>query len=580
MEQAPSVHEKKTGKKKRLGEMLLERGLLTHESLMQALKDQKKSELKLGQYLIKNGLVSENDLVETISSQTGIQKYRPGDFSLDLQLADRLSADMARKFHAIPVQREKNILHIAMTDPLDINALDSIELYADMEVEALICTEKDFNTLFGTLYGSYTGTGGILDHIEEAQTLYAGDEDDTFSGDDLEVTSLQDMAEEAPVVKFANSMLAQAVRDGASDIHLSPERDHIQLRYRIDGKLQEVPSPPKNMFLPLVSRLKILASLDISVSRIPQDGRITVKFQNREINIRVSTMPTIYGENVVLRLLDTGSMVYSLDKLGMSKKDIATINRLLQKPYGMILATGPTGSGKSSTLFSMLKQINTPDRNIITLEDPVEYRMGKIRQAQLNKKAGMTFASGLRSIMRQDPDVVMVGEIRDAETAAIAVQAALTGHLVFSTVHTNDAAGAITRLIELGIEPFLVSSVILATIAQRLVRKVCPDCRERYRPSEKAMKFWGFAPDAKGYFMKPKGCYQCMDTGYKGRTGLYEVLETNPVVQEMILQNQSARQISAYAEKKGFLTTLKADAARKVRYGITTLEEAASAVIS
>jgi type IV pilus assembly protein PilB len=416
-----------------------------------------------------------------------------------------------------------------------------------------------------------------VSEIEDMEVVE--EEDQSRESGDYAMGSLQDMAEEAPVVRLVNSILTQAVREGASDIHISPEKNYVEIRFRVDGKLHHVPAPPRAMFLSMVSRLKILANLDISVSRIPQDGRFTVIIHEREINIRVSTLPTVYGENVVMRLLDTGSGIYTLDKLGVSPGDIRTIERLIRMPYGMILSTGPTGSGKSTSLFSMLKIINTPEVNIITLEDPVEYRMEHIRQGQLNRKAGMTFASGLRSILRQDPDVVMVGEIRDGETAGVAVQAALTGHMVLSTVHTNDAAGAITRFIDMGVEPFLVSSVMLLTIAQRLIRRVCPHCREPYRPSDEALRFWGLEKAQGADFVRAKGCFQCKDSGYKGRTGLYEVLRITDDVKEMIIKGHSAQEITRTCAQAGQLKTLRMDAAEKIANGVTTMEEAASAVM-
>jgi type IV pilus assembly protein PilB len=374
-----------------------------------------------------------------------------------------------------------------------------------------------------------------------------------------------------------NSIISQAVQEGASDVHISPEKNHVQVRFRLDGKLQEVPAPSKTMFLPMVSRLKILANLDIAVSRIPQDGRFSVRVKDREINIRVSSLPTIYGENLVLRLLDTTSAgLYSLDQLGISAANREKIEASILKPYGMILSTGPTGSGKTTTLYAILQKINQPDINIITLEDPVEYRIDNIRQAQLNRKAGLSFADGLRSILRQDPDVIMVGEIRDTETATIAVQAAMTGHRVLSTVHTNDAAGAITRFIEMGIEPFLVASVMRVAIAQRLVRKVCPHCREFYTPSPSILKQWDLDGIENCEFVRSRGCFQCMNTGYKGRTGVYEVLMIDDMIQEMILNRQSAREINRAAQQEGKLLTLKDDATSKVCQGITTLEEAAA----
>ena len=400
--------------------------------------------------------------------------------------------------------------------------------------------------------------------------------------EEVQIASLQDMAGEAPVIRLVNSIFSQSVRDGASDVHISPQFDTVQLRFRIDGKLLEVPSPPKVFFLPIIARIKILANMDITVSRIPQDGRFTLKVDRKEINVRVSSIPTIYGENIVLRLLDMSGGIYTLDRLGMVAEDMKKIEKMSDKPYGMILSTGPTGSGKSTSLYAILNSINKPDINIITLEDPVEYRINNIRQVQLNRKAGMTFASGLRSILRQDPDVVMVGEIRDAETASISVQAAQTGHRLFSTMHTNDATGVITRFIDMGIEPFLISSVLLVSFAQRLVRTVCPYCKEAYRPPQKALEDFGITQEEakNATFQRGRGCYQCKSTGYKGRTGLFEVLVNDEMIQDLIMKRKSSQEISRAAVDAGKLRTLREDAAVKVMKGITTLEEAASAVMT
>jgi type IV pilus assembly protein PilB len=402
-----------------------------------------------------------------------------------------------------------------------------------------------------------------------------------MAAEEIQVASLQDMAGEAPVVRLVNSIFAQAAREGASDIHISPQQNSLQIRFRIDGKLHDVPSPPKSLSLPIIARLKILGTMDITVSRIPQDGRFTLRIDKREINVRVSTMPTLYGENVVMRLLDMSAGVYTLDRLGMVESDRAKLGKMIGKAYGMILSTGPTGSGKSTSLYAILNELNRPDTHLITLEDPVEYRIDNVRQVQLNRKAGMTFAGGLRAILRQDPDVIMVGEIRDSETAIVAIQAAQTGHRLLSTVHTNDAAGAVTRLIDMGIEPFLVSSALLVSFAQRLVRTICPYCRETYKPPESVLAAWGLSAEqvAKANFQRGKGCYQCLNTGYRGRTGIFEVLPNDEMVQEMILGRRSAQEITRSAIAAGKLRTLKEDAADKVIQGLTTFEEAASAVM-
>jgi len=557
--------------------MLIDGGLLTETQLNQALVSKRGSDLKLGQFLVREGIVSESKIVDLIARQLNLSIYASEKYPIDTSLSDLIPAETAQKYQAIPLRKRGSLLTLAMTDPMDINALDAIEVQTNTEVEAVICTEKELNQLSGSLYGTFSGIGNVL---EDMQFDTEKESEEAGPSGEIQVSSLQDMAEGAPVVRLVNSILAQAVRDGASDVHISPEKSYIQVRFRVDGKLYEVPAPPKTMVLPMISRMKILSNMDIATSRVPQDGRFSVKLDNKEINIRVSTLPTIYGENLVLRLLDTSAGMFTLEELGMSETDRQKIESAVVKPYGMILSTGPTGSGKSTTLFSILRIINTPDINIITLEDPVEYRVEKIRQVQLNKKAGMTFASGLRSILRQDPDVVMVGEIRDTETASISVQAALTGHMVLSTAHTNDAASAISRFIDMGIEPFLVSSVMLVSVGQRLIRRVCPQCSEPLDPPKAVLDNWGLADRPDGQYVEAKGCFYCMDSGFKGRVGLYEVLMIDEAIQDMIVQGKSTHEIARTARQGGKFLTLKEDAANKVAAGITTFEEAASGVMT
>ncbi|MCX5910412.1 MAG: GspE/PulE family protein [Deltaproteobacteria bacterium] len=563
--------------RKKLGQMLIDEKLLTEEQLNKALAGQEKAGLKLGQYLIRHGFVTEQQMVDVLGRQLKLRKYHPDIFPFNVELSQLIPIDYTQKYQIAPLVRKGRLLTIAMIDPLDINALDVIEMLTNCEVEAVVCTERELNQLISSLYGMQSGLGGVLESIDiDAQPVKEKDEDEAA---DIQLASLQNMAGEAPIVRLVNSIFAQAVREGASDVHISPQKNSIQVRFRIDGKLHEVPSPPKGLFLPIIARIKILANVDITVTRVPQDGRFTLKMEKKEINVRVSSIPTIYGENVVLRLLDTGAGVYSLDRLGMVKADIERIRAIVSRPYGMILSTGPTGSGKSTSIYAILNELNRPDSNIMTLEDPVEYRIENIRQIQLNRKAGMTFAGGLRSILRQDPDIIMVGEIRDAETAAIAVQAAQTGHRVLSTVHTNDAVGAITRFIDMGIEPFLLSSTLLVSIAQRLVRTVCPYCREPYNPPEKILASWGLENWDFANFQRGRGCNQCLSTGYKGRTGLFEVLVNDEMIQDLIMKKKSAHEITRKAIDSGNLKTLKYDAGNKVLRGVTTLEEAGSAVM-
>jgi type IV pilus assembly protein PilB len=562
--------------KKKLGQMLVDGNLLTEEQLKQALLDQVKGSIKIGQYLIRKGLVSEQHMVEMLCRQLNIEKYQHSKYPLNLSLTQILPLEYAQKYQIAPLIKKGRLLTIGTTDPLDINALDAIEMLTNCEVEPCVCTEREVIQLITATYGIQSSLGNMLETMEISTKEVTEKEDEQS---DVQVASLQDMAGEAPVIRLVNTMFGQAVREGASDIHISPQQNNVQVRFRIDGKLHDVPAPPKSIFLPIVARIKILSNMDITMSRVTQDGRFTLKMDRKEINVRVSSIPTIYGENMVLRLLDTGGGIYSLDGLGMIKTDIDKIQSIINKPYGMILSTGPTGSGKSTSIYAILNELNRPDSNIMTLEDPVEYRIENIRQVQLNRKAGMTFASGLRSILRQDPDIIMLGEIRDPETAVIAVQAAQTGHRLLSTVHTNDAAGAISRLVDMNIEPFLISSVLLASFAQRLVRTICPYCKEEYQPPKAALVAVGFDGIENANFMRGKGCNQCLNTGYKGRTGIFEVLINDEMIQRMILEKRSAQEISREAKKMGTLRTLQDDATNKVLQGITTLEEAATAVM-
>ena len=564
--------------KQRLGEILVKKGVLTGEMLVKILEDQKKTNLKFGQYLIRQGILQEKQIIDLLCEQLNIKRYQINEFPLDLDLMRYIPIDFAQKNMVVPLKIQGNLLTVGIVDPLEIKIFDYIEKLTNMEVEPVICSEMEINQLISSMYGMQSDLVDIMEDME----IESKDEESPELQEEVKITSLQDQAGEALVVRLTNSIFAQAVRSRASDIHISPQQNTVQLRFRIDGKLIEMPSPPKSIFLSVIARVKIIANMDITVSRVPQDGRFTLKLEKKEINVRVSSIPTIHGENIVMRLLDMSAGIYTLDSLGMDAEDMAKIEKMSIKPYGMILSTGPTGSGKSTSLYSILNSINKPDINIITLEDPVEYRVNDIRQVQLNTKAGMTFASGLRSILRQDPDVIMVGEIRDAETAAVSVQAAQTGHRVLSTVHTHDAAGVITRFIDMGIEPFLVSSVLIVSFAQRLVRTVCPYCKAPYSPPAKALADFGITEtEAKNAnFQRGKGCNQCKNTGYKGRTGVFEVLAIDEMIQDMIVNQRSSPEITRAAVAAGTLKTLQKDAAQKVIQGITTLEEAASAVMT
>jgi type IV pilus assembly protein PilB len=446
-----------------------------------------------------------------------------------------------------------------------------------MEVEPVICTETEYNELMNSLYGLASGIGSMRADIEEVDygTAQAEQESDESES---KIKALMDMAEGSTAVRSVNWIITRAVREGASDIHVSPEKTHVQVRLRVDGVLKDLPIP-KSMLLSVISRLKILGRMDIAVTRVPQDGRFTARISGREINVRVSSLPTIYGENIVMRLLDMNALVFKLDQLGMRESDVRKISQTIERPHGMILNTGPTGSGKTTTLYSVLAMLNRPEVNIITVEDPVEYRIPRIRQVELNTRAGMTFAGSLRSMLRQDPDIAMIGEIRDSETATIAIQAALTGHLVLSTVHTNNAIGTISRLIDMGIEPFLIASVLSCVIGQRLVRRVCPSCAEPWSPPPEVLGFWGLMPDSESQFVKARGCHRCRHTGYRGRVGVYEVLPISENLQSLIASRASEADLRAAAREEGNFITMREDAAIKIQKGMTTLEEAAAKVV-
>lgn len=559
-------------RKLRIGELLVQSELISEEELRKALAEPRPQGMKLGEYLVRKGVVTEEAVARVVCQQTGISRYTPEAYPLDISLASRIPAEVAQQTKSVPLMQQGSLLYVGMLDPLDIPAQDRLEVVTDRAVEPVLCLMAEYNNIFSILYGGYTGLDSMVQELELPK--------EAPEGEALEVLTKQDedlgdpgSPNDAPVVKLVNALLAQGARERASDIHINPERDRVEMRFRIDGRLRPISSVPQRIGPSLVSRVKILAGMDISVTRIPQDGRFTIKVDGRELNVRVSSLPTVHGENLVLRLLDmSSSRRYSLEELGMSEADRNVLETCARRPYGMILSTGPTGSGKSTSLYAVLQKINSPEVNTITLEDPVEYRVPGIRQVQLNVRAGMTFASGLRAILRQDPDIVMVGEIRDGETAGIAVNAALTGHLVLSTLHTNDAVGAISRLMDMGIEPYLVSSVLQCSFAQRLVRTICPRCRKEYAPDPALLRIMGLSPED-GPFFRGEGCFSCGGTGYLGRIGVFEMLPVTQEIQTAIDTRAPMQEVRRMAREAG-MRMLREDAADKVRTGKTTVEEA------
>jgi type IV pilus assembly protein PilB len=555
-----------------LGALLIDEGLLTDAQLDAALAEQTRSGKPLGRLLIESGTISEAELVRTLARQVGLEFVDLNDRAVDGSVAALVSESLARRYQAIPIGWEDGRLIVAMADPSNVFAVDDIRAIAGAEVRTVVATASQINETIERFYRMDTD----VDAVVQAATEDADD-------DAADLANVSELVEDAPIVKFVNLLVTQAVGDRASDIHVEPAEHDLRIRFRIDGVLHEVMRSPRSIQAGVISRLKVMADINIAERRIPQDGRISMKVGGRGIDLRVATLPTVYGEKVVMRILDKGQAVLRLDELGFLPETEDRFQTSCNKPYGTILATGPTGSGKSTTLYAALNTLNKPDRNIITVEDPVEYRMPGINQVQINPKAGLTFASALRSILRSDPDIVLVGEIRDRETAVIAVEAALTGHLVLSTLHTNDAASTPLRLVEMGVEPFLVTSALDCVVAQRLARRLCEKCKESYQPTEAELLEVGWPmPDVDQsewpMLYRATGCTACGRTGYKGRFALHEVMLVTEEIERLIIERRSTEDLQKTAEMQGMLT-LKSDGLRKVGMGYTSLEEIFRVVI-
>lgn len=552
--------------KRSLGETLVEEGIITREQLAQAQEEEKRSGQHLRKVVVRMGLIEENDLVELLADKLNVPRIELENYLIDPKIIELVPEPLARKYDLMPVFKIGNRLTCAMVDPWNVFAFDELRMKTNFVIEPAVATEAEIRQALDEHYGVRGSMEEVIRSIDEERP---GLKD--LKEEDLK--ELEGIVKEPVVIKLVNLMILEAVHDGASDIHIEPEEKRLKMRFRVDGMLREVPSPPKHLQSALISRIKILADLDIAERRIPQDGRFNIRMEGKEIDVRVSCLPTLYGENVVLRLLDVSGALLPLTHLGFSKDVFDRYHQLILEPYGIILVSGPTGSGKTTTLYSSLDKINTVEKNIITIEDPVEYRLTGIRQTQVNVKVNLTFANGLRSILRQDPNVIMVGEIRDKDTAEIAIQAALTGHLVFSTLHTNDAAGAITRLIDMGIEPFLVASSILGVLAQRLLRTICKECKVEYKPSPESLKFLGGESPAEGTrFFKGTGCPKCMETGYKGRIGIFELMIPDEKVRDLTMKKGTRGEIKKHAQWLG-MKTLREEGVRKIQEGLTTVEE-------
>lgn len=550
-------------KKDAVVDILLAKGLISQEQVEKAKEDMKKTGYSLEKTLERLGYITEEDVVNTVAESMRVMYVDLKDYLIDTEIIKLVPEELARKYKIVPLFKIQDTLTVAMANPRDIIVLDEIRMKCRIPmIEPVLSTEKAIQSAIEQYYG----VTGSLDDVIKTLDKIKLPAVTTESGAKV----LTKVAQDAPVVKLVNLILIQAIKDKASDIHIEPEEESLRVRFRIDGILHEVSTTPKNLQSVIASRVKILANMDIAETRKPQDGRIQLRMENKSLDLRVSTFPTIHGENIVLRLLDKSSIILGLAELGFSEMDLKDFDKLIRAPYGIILVTGPTGSGKTTTLYSALSTINSLEKNIITVEDPVEYELPLIRQTQVNPKAGITFATGLRSILRQDPDIVMVGEIRDKETADIAIQASLTGHTVFSTLHTNDAPSALTRLIDMGVEPFLISSSVIGILAQRLVRVICKHCKEKYTPSAEMLKDIGVKSAA--LFYKGKGCEDCKNTGYMGRIGIFEFLRMSEEVRKMVVAKASADEIKRKAVEEG-MRSLREDGLDKVKRGITTIEE-------
>ncbi len=552
----------------RLGDILVKTGLITPEQLQQALAEQKNSGMRLGYTLVKLGFVEETEITKMLARQYHIPAVDLTQFQVDSKVIKLVPPEVASKHTVLPLKREGRTLTLAMADPTNVSVLDDLKFITRYDIHPVVA-------------GEYTLKNAIDRYYEQTDAQLQSILKDLTESEELEVIEEEDdedapsqLADDAPVVKLINGILIEAVRRDASDIHVEPFEKELRVRYRIDGVLEEVMKPPVKLKAALTSRIKIMASLNIAERRVPQDGHIKLKMGQRVIDFRVSTLPVIFGEKVVLRILDKGNLTLDLTKFGFERKAEQDLMKAITNPYGMVLVTGPTGSGKTTTLYSALSQINSMDVNIMTAEDPVEYNIDGINQVLVRTEIGMTFAAALRAFLRQDPNIIMVGEIRDIETGSIAIKAALTGHLVLSTLHTNDAPSTVTRMIDMGIEPFNVASAVNLIVAQRLVRRICDGCRREKTPKEEELAALGISADEakKVKFYRGNGCDQCGQAGYRGRQGLYEVMTMTPALRRMILHGASTAELQEQAISDGMLT-LRMDGIVKVKKGVTTIEE-------
>ncbi len=545
----------------KLGELLSYAGKITKDQLDEALEVQKTSSMKIGEILVDKGWISLDEIVDTLELQLGFPKVDLSKYEINTNVVTLIPESIVKKYKLIAIDKNGDSLVVAMVDPLNFFAIDDIKLYTKMEVIPCLANGTEVERAIEKYYSSIMSQKAL----NEFSDAFTPAEDDTDAEEEmLEVAS-------APIVKLINSIIEQAMRSKASDIHIEPSVNDIRVRFRLDGDLKEIMILPKSNLSAIVTRVKIIGRMDIAEKRIPQDGRVEMKFNDNEIDLRISTLPTVYGEKIVLRILDKSNFNFTKEGLGFSQANLDLLNKMIAQPYGMLLVTGPTGSGKTTTLYTVLRELNVATKNVITVEDPVEYKLKGINQIQVNVKAGLTFASGLRSILRQDPDTIMIGEIRDSETAEIAVRAAITGHLVLSTLHTNDSPSTIARLVDMGLEPYLVSSAVIGIISQRLVKILCPKCKEKYEASSLEKNILGISADEEITLYKPVGCNSC-NNGYRGRAAVHEVMLVNENIRRHINKGANTDDIRKQALNDGMSTLLKSatDLALK---GDTSFEE-------
>lgn len=551
--------------RKRMGDMLVEERVITDEQLNYALKEQKKRKLKIGETLVDLGFIDELTIVKVLEKQLKVERIQLASIVIDPEILKLVSEQILRKYMVMPFEFHRsnpNVLRVAMADPLDIIAIDDIAIITNLKIEPIVATPKEIATAIDKYYGNAEAKAVAERYTKEKETQNKGKEDETVYDD----------VNNSPIVLLVKAIIEQAVRQRASDIHIEPFEHTIRVRYRVDGILSEVMNYEINLLPAVVARIKIIGDMDISEKRKPQDGRITIIVDREEFDIRVSILPTVYGEKIVMRITSKKGLTKAKKELGFSDEEMQKFDLILKHPHGMILVTGPTGSGKSTTLYTALSELNTSEVNIITVEDPVEANIDGINQVQVNPKAEMTFATALRSILRQDPDIIMIGEIRDLETAEIAVRASITGHLVVSTLHTNSAASTITRLVDMGIEPYLIADATVGVIAQRLVRRLCPSCKKIHITEELEYELLGVDKNDELTIYEPCGCHICNGTGYFGRIGLYEIMPISSRIKEIISRNGSANQIRDIALEEG-MNTLQMSARKLVLDGITSMDE-------